>query len=1603
MGKKKIKVNYFHVHTAYSERDGIAFADAYALAMIDINNKSTKYEIEGMTITEHGNSRSMCSARKELEKKNFNHILGCELYCTEDGDDISKYENRHHLVCIAASNGYANFCRLVTEGGHNKFQYKKGSKIFNVVTDAMVKKYGKGLILSTACIGGIIPQLILCGEYKKAKDKALYYASIVDKLYLEVQPHDTQDQYKVNKALVRMSEETGLPLIMGVDAHYILKKDKELQDALNEIKYKKIEEGKEEADKDDRPEYFGYLRTFEELEEYCIKHDIPLSALSNTGDLTNLTKGVDFRPLGKMDNMPVFPKLPPGYSEHDYLVELSVNSLNEKINEREFTNVSERTKALTYELRVIGETGFSGYFLILWDWAKEMRKRGILLGPGRGCFAPNMSVKLSDGTLKYIKDVVVGDKVINRFGDIDTVVEHLRYKANETLKVIEAYSGKRIVCTGDHKIMTRDGFKEAKNLNKDDFLVVPKLNTPIIKEHPLIDDSIIELGELVGLYLLNSNEDRKFDVSYTAKDKYTRGRLLTLINRFDGLNVKPYSLARAGHKMESIPISARLRKLIVNTIESMRENYIPLLDKGLLIGFFNKDITGDSICSSTSILAKDLIPYVALRNNIFVSTGMTGKSIRYNVATCSFEKLLLLKDIEWIAKPIKENMLKIIETDDAFMLRVRSSKSTGYKGYVHDLTVENDPSYNIDGVTVHNSAAGSLVNYVLGVTHLDPTEHGLLFSRFLNDERQEMPDIDIDCITRHRAESIEYFRDTYGKDKVSQIITFNTYGLKNVIKAAAELSGMEKQDAIKLAKGFDASYSYLKGMHEHPEDYPDVSPGAIKMYQRQYKKLLELMKEKPRLAPLIKRGSKLINSTGMHAAGVIISGVPMDGKFPTEKSMSPTAVLDLLSVDMGSVDDLKLLKVDDLGLASLQIIQDVLDTIGEDELSKDWYYSEDYSDQNVYDMLRTEGGTANIFQLSSAIPSSLMNGYHVTTLRGLSDSSSTNRPSGLEKILLFGNKSMMEIYCEYVKTGELVSLGLVEADELLKETGGTCLYQEQLQKLSQIVAGYTLGGADVRIRKTVGKKRTHDIPSVETEYKYGFSPMTRVIVTPDGTKEIVVFADLDGLTVRLVNDKVRFFDGDDEYTFSEDELTCVDDYETHYSHGLSPLPSDTPSKYNSIGAIRNGFADRMDGVNGIFEMTRAWSGYGFNLAHSISYSCISYKMAYLSYYFPIRFYCSVLRNTPAGSDGKLLSAIMTAKRRGITICPPDINLSESNYEVYADDDGNVAGIIAGFSNIHNIGIKSAPILLKIRDALGEVTSFEDFLSKIKEYKKLKSLKTVPVDKSMINSLILSGCFDTYEPNRYKLYKYYNTMINKLSKQGMDVIKGVEFLPEKRALYNYVFDEMKDEEFTRLVKIELEERYLTVPLSEHPLSNIPLKYLVDFDDFEHGDTIKLVGFITGTKKLMASNNKKFAVFTIELASSLVIEGKMWDCNSARSKKNMPRGIFATRGDFSDAEKPLAGLTEIIKTYEAKKKRGLLKATDAKEYNEVMKAYVVAKNFTDGKTYTPYLFKGKVNVYFGRKSVTLDSIKEITTSLSKSKKKKKPVENNVSTSMQIDDDI
>ncbi|MFZ5351748.1 MAG: DNA polymerase III subunit alpha [Bacillota bacterium] len=360
---------HLHVHTEYSLLDGAARVEKLV-------KKAAELGMGSLAITDHGVMYGVVDFYKKAKQYNVKPIIGCEVYVATRAmkdRDPKLDSNQYHLVLLAKDQeGYNNLIKLVSYAFTDGFYYKPR------VDNELLKKYSGGLIALSACLAGEVATCLMKNNYEAAKEAAVRYRDIFgpENFYLEIQDHGINEQTMINPDIVRLSKETGIPLVATNDVHYVERKDSKAQDILLCIQTgKNVEE-------ESRMRFEGdefYLKSPEEM--YELFKYIP-EAAENTVKVADMCN-MDFV-FGQV-HLPAF-EVPEGFDSNSYIRHLCFEGLYDKYAKVD----QELLDRAEYELSVITRMGYADYYLIVWDYVKFAKDNGIMVGPGRGSGAGSL-------------------------------------------------------------------------------------------------------------------------------------------------------------------------------------------------------------------------------------------------------------------------------------------------------------------------------------------------------------------------------------------------------------------------------------------------------------------------------------------------------------------------------------------------------------------------------------------------------------------------------------------------------------------------------------------------------------------------------------------------------------------------------------------------------------------------------------------------------------------------------------------------------------------------------------------------------------------------------------------------------------------------------------------------------------------------------------------------------------------------------------------------------------------------------------------------------------------------------------------------------------
>ena len=468
----------------------------------------------------------------------------------------------------------------------------------------------------------------------------------------------------------------------------------------------------------------------------------------------------------------------------------------------------------------------------------------------------------------------------------------------------------------------------------------------------------------------------------------------------------------------------------------------------------------------------------------------------------------------------KDVVIKIAEDTNNIFQRLAYELSVIYSmGYVDYFLIVWDyinfaKRHDIPVGPGRGSAAGSIVSYCLEITDLDPIKYSLIFERFLNPERVSMPDIDVDFCYERRQEVIDYVVEKYGKDCVSQIVTFGTMAARAVIKDVGRVLDLPYAMVDNIAKMVprEIGITIDKALAENPDLKSEYENNEV---------VKDLIDKSKRLEGLPRHAS-------MHAAGVLICGKPVEDYVPLSTGSDGAVVAQFV---MTTLEELGLLKMDFLGLRTLTVIKDAENLIKKHNKGFS-IHDIDYSDKGVFDAIST-GKCDGIFQLESAGMKSFMKELKPRSLEDLIAGISLYRP---------GPMDFIPQYIKGKNNQDSVTYACPQLEAILKPTYGCIVYQEQVMQIVRDLAGYSWGRSDL-VRRAMSKKKAYVMELERKNFIFG---------NPDeGVKGCVNNGIDEKVAGKIYDDMIDFA----KYAFNKSHAACyaVVSFQTAYLKTYYPV------------------------------------------------------------------------------------------------------------------------------------------------------------------------------------------------------------------------------------------------------------------------------------------------------------------------------------------------------------------------------------------------------------------------------------------------------------------
>ena len=656
------------------------------------------------------------------------------------------------------------------------------------------------------------------------------------------------------------------------------------------------------------------------------------------------------------------------------------------------------------------------------------------------------------------------------------------------------------------------------------------------------------------------------------------------------------------------------------------------------------------------------------------------------------------------------------------------------------------------------SAAGSCVSYCLRITDLDPIAYGLMFERFLNPERREMPDIDLDFDERRRGDMIRYATEKYGEDRVAQIVTFSTIKGKQAIRDSARVLGFPYKLGDDLAK-----------MMPPPvlgKEFPLAEAYKLSAELRSNRQGSD---EAARVLETAEGLEGLRRQWGVHAAAVVISRDPLMDHVPIMKREADGAII--TQYEMNGVAKLGLLKMDFLGLRNLTVLDDTVRHLAARGIELD-LGKLPTDDAETFKML-CAGDSDGVFQMESEGVRRILRQLRPDRFEDIVAVIALYRPGPMEQIPTYIRGKQDRGSIRYLHP-------LME--EITADTYGVMVYQEQIITLLQRVAGYSPGEADI-VRKAIGKK-------------------------------------IDAL---MRKEEPRFL----------------------------------------AGCKQRGLTD--DQAKELWRLIQPFAGYSFNRAHAAGYGLVTWQTAYLRAHYPVEYMAALLTSVKDDKDARP-KYLGSCRRMGITVLPPDVNDSDSDFTpAPAAEEGKPPAIRYGLSAVRNVGEQVVEGIIAARHDKGRFTDFFDFAEKV---------DASVLNKRVVESLIKAGAFDSFGHSRKGLLEIHDKHIDDVLARKRAEASGQFSLfgglgEGASSSVAHPLPAIGGEDWDKPQRLAFEKEMLGQYVSDHPLlglehvlereADTSLSSLADRSD---GATVTVAGILAKLVKKFTKRGETYVVAELE---------------------------------------------------------------------------------------------------------------------------------------------
>ena len=735
------------------------------------------------------------------------------------------------------------------------------------------------------------------------------------------------------------------------------------------------------------------------------------------------------------------------------------------------------------------------------------------------------------------------------------------------------------------------------------------------------------------------------------------------------------------------------------------------------------------------------------------------------------------------------------------------------------------PQHGIPVGPGRGSGAGCIVAYLLGITNLDPLRFKLLFERFLNPERVSPPDFDIDFCMRRRGEVIDYVRKKYGNDCVANIITYGTLGAKMVIRDVSRVHNLPYAEADRLAKMIpdELNITLETAVAKSAELRDEVArnPVAKKIFDQ----------------ALVLEG--MVRNTGKHAAGIIITDRPLEEFVPLTEQEGDVTV----QYDMNAVGKLGLLKMDFLGLKTLTVIADAVDNIRRSADPKFDIETIPLEDAKTFALLNS-GRTTGVFQLESGGMQNLCRQIGLSSIDEIVALIALFRPGPMEWI---------PDYIRGKKDPSTVRFPHKLLEEVCRETYGVMVYQEQVMEAAKIIAGYTLGGADM-LRRAMGKKDAEAMAKERAKFV-------------EGAKRV---NNIDEKTSDAIFDILNKFAG---YGFNK-------------SHSAA----------YAILSYQTGFLKANYPVQFMAATLSSELGNSEKVSHFVAEcEAMGLKVLGPDVNESREMFTPVFRGAAPRVESLKAKAESPANGGGASTFPllPHSTQTET-------------AIRFGLAGVKGVGEQAAQKIIEEGEARGPFKDFEDFITRV---------DARALNKRVLEHLVKTGAFDFSGASRKKLFEGIDGALSAASATARDKAAGqhsfLDMLAESPSAIPAVANVPRptphssaDDDFTSAERLAFEKELLGFYVTGHPMSvytglaeaidTFPVEELLQQADRAE---FRLCGIASNlTKKLAKKDNRPWVAFTLATKKASLPLNMFADAYAAHGQNLAENALILVQGNI-----------------------------------------------------------------------------------------------------------